>query len=298
VIKFGPIEFGAVVTAKRRANDNTRFLTETRPAGRRVVSRTRDAHAKFDSTPGGSHSASPLPPPLQSFAVAHGCLLIPAVVAVWWFWTKRATQTACRKSQRVLATVLHRPPPSPTSGRNQSGRTYLRSLACGAEGHDGSPNVNDNNNDDDGAPINDNDDVYESWEQVVAKNEEAFSRHRSLRLVRWIRGPSELQHAHEHYQERRRRRSLESSLLRRRMMMPAVVADPCRVNTSPPSHERYLNTDEDDDDVFSRNWDYIQDLTDIELCSMGSVQISACDDDATSDSVEVTSRSNRYRPFV
>jgi hypothetical protein len=239
--------------------------------------------------------------------VAHGCLLIPAVVAVWWFWTKRATQKACRKSQRALATVLHRPPPSPTSGRNRSsGGTYLRSLACGAEGHDegsypaastaGSPNGN-NNNDDDGAPINDKDDVYESWEQVVAKNEEAFSRHRSLRLVRWIRGPSELQHAHEHYQEKRRR-SLESALLRRRMMMPAVVADPCRVNTSPPSHERYLNADEDDDDVFSRNWDYIQDLTDIELCSMGSVQISACDDIPTSDSVEVISRSNRYRPLV
>jgi hypothetical protein len=261
-------------------------------------SETIDAHAELDS--GGQPLSIPPPPPL---VVAHGCLLIPAVVAVWWLWTKRATRKACRRSQRVLATVLHRPPPSPTSGRN---KPYLRSLACGADSANddaagtypsassaGAPNNGD------AAPTDDpdDDDVYQTWEQVVAKNEAETSSHRALRLVRWIRGPSELERAHHYFKQKR---SLESSLLRRRMtMVPAAGADPCRVSTSPPAHARCVDiSGEDDDDVFSRNWDYIQDLTDIELCSMGSVQISACDDDATADSVEVISRSNRYRQFL
>jgi hypothetical protein len=158
---------------------------------------------------------------------------------------------------------------------------------------------------------------------------------RSFRRVLWIQGPAEIHRASRYFQQRQstRRRTSQPSwrggrfgrqLRREVAQRRPVVANDVSENgldsravemgsAARPHHGScgvpgvYCDQEEDEgddhDDAFGRNWDYIQDWTEVELCSTGSVvelTVSPSDDDGgdASCSVEAVARLAGYRQLL
>jgi hypothetical protein len=225
-------------------------------------------------------------PHAKHVAVDHGCLLIPAAVAFWWFWTKSAAARAYRKTRRVLSRAQFR---LALGRRGDSSRNSARRVGCAAlagEGDDPPASQED-----DSGGTNDPDlDSYESWDQVVrAANDpgatgrdiglESNSNASTQRRVLWIRGPAEIHRASVCLKHRNNKNQ-----------------SPCA------GSDGFRNVDDlagDDGDAFSRSWDYIQDWADAELCSGAGVELSPSHDGAGAPGPmeAAASRLTGYRPF-
>lgn len=247
----------------------------------------------------------PFPPPLPP-PVAHGCLLIPAVFAVWWFWTKNAARKACRRASQLSLRLLHPSQPhSNGDARRSSLPSHSNPLACGAglacgDNDTCSSSVNavathgDLHGQVEAVPV---------WDQVFVHPEyrpggrvdptnaqpldaAPLSSSSSQRRVRWMHGPDELHLAAAQFRRRPQQpRPLEAA-------HPREDSGPDRMRHRPPApttlwlpfattHLSHNNTaasealdpQADDDDPNwhgGGHWQYIPDLADLDLCSMAS----------------------------
>jgi hypothetical protein len=226
--------------------------------------------------------------PPANVAVDHACLLIPVAVAFWWFWTKSTAARAYRKTRRVLSRAQFQ---LAVGRRGDSTRNPARRLGCAALAGEGDdpPACRE---DDSGGTNDPDEDSYESWDQVVRAASapgatgrgtglESYDNASSQRRVLWIRGPAEIHRA-----------SLCLKHRNKNSQSPCAGADGFR-------NVDDLAGDDDDDDAFSRSWDYIQDWADAELCSGAGVELSPSNDGAGAPGPmeAAASRLTGYRPF-
>jgi len=120
-------------------------------------------------------------------AVSQGCLLLPVIIAFWWYWTR---QTASRVWRKYRLRILS---PETRSSANQYGVSMA--LAPSVDYEDNGMSSQAAYHREDGVtqpplPESDQDgDVFHSWKEVVEHQEEPHNR--SGLFVRWIYGRSD-----------------------------------------------------------------------------------------------------------
>jgi hypothetical protein len=178
-----------------------------------------------------SISAPQQPPSTDNnIFLAHGCLLVPVAVAVWWYWTKRAAKRVYRRLTTSIDFDSSMNQCAPSMNVNRNMRPFcVPSVLSNEEAinnnensnnensnNENNNNENNNNNNENNNNIgNINDDTettnfdegsdkFNTWEDVL-ENE---TQDPSLRFVRWIKG--------KNYKAKRRMEAVSRYSLRRR----------------------------------------------------------------------------------
>lgn len=172
--------------------------------------------------------------------VAYGCLFVPVVFAAWWYWTRRGARKFVRK---LMLTTSN-----------------MRSPSCDSAAIDNSM-ADDTSH----APPTraSSSDQFRSWNDVV----EQESPDMSVRFVRWIKG-------NHSASGKRQMNAVSKRTLRQRMQrnLPSQQQD----DKALPILSQVLSGGEDSclSDSYSNArsvaWEYIQDVSAIEICATTS----------------------------
>lgn len=175
-------------------------------------------------------------PPIE---IRQGCVLIPIVLAVWWYWTRRAAKRAVR----LLISDGCFGVPEAEEGTDNSAFAS-RSSDLEQEG------------DENRVPVETNYDKFGTWEDVMAQ--ESYS---SNRLVKWITSS-------KRRKAKRRMRAVTMSVMNHRAETNNTTTTPIHndfdsAESSLPTCEGLLAVDDAVDDALSNSgcshWECIDD---------------------------------------